>query len=370
MRALDSGRIYAVRTGLLLKNEVYAGNLVAAVGNVLRRRALNLSDAQVLQRAYAAKDTPSPPVGLLRLQGFVRLLVEDLFEPGRNIPPSHATPYCFLLATAMCTPRVGIEPGAAAGTSQHAECVKRTQEALAQAHRLTRTSVLGRPALRQLLGSGVCGIPVVAQGLLHYLRGTLLDSGFYDRHNPAVAPPHFALLDEIALRHPVLRDNVRLLLQRLLVFSFPVAASSLTVARGITLERLAFLSCYGQARPVLEFLTTPSVLASTMLSPPGLAVGFCAVLLRMVAGPFAVDFVELLVKLVRPAASIEHFRKRATALRTLQAWCREAISDLDRERMEIKEQKKKRLAAAAAAEAKLEQVFTQLSELKNILALF
>lgn len=137
-----------------------------------------------------------PPVELIREQIFVDMLIDSLFAyEGIKVHADHRPKYVYLLAYASC---VG-EQKTTTGRTQNRQELDMTRDSIERVVSLLEKTDDLVKEVQPLLCS--ITLPVVAAGVLHYLRGNLLSDEVISEPEPV----HFVLLDHIATSHPNLQ---------------------------------------------------------------------------------------------------------------------------------------------------------------------
>lgn len=133
-----------------------------------------------------------PPVELIREHFFVDMLTDSLFAyEGVKVHTDHRPKYVYLLAYASC---VG-EQKTATGRVQNRQELNMTRDTIERIVSLLEQTDDLIKEVKSLLHA--IRLPVIAAGLLYYLRGNLLSDELISDPEPV----HFVLLDQIATTH-------------------------------------------------------------------------------------------------------------------------------------------------------------------------
>lgn len=129
----------------------------------------NPADMHKLHKLYSSG--PAPPVRFLQREDVLRLFVQDLYSPAKQIPPQHRDKYIYLLAYAVSVRHDGTGPP----DKSQLEPTKRAldaSQAICKNNQVTAQEAEKQLALLQ-------EHPVIAVGLLHWISVNLADAEFF-----------------------------------------------------------------------------------------------------------------------------------------------------------------------------------------------
>ncbi|VDK18290.1 unnamed protein product [Anisakis simplex] len=174
-REQDTSALYVA---LLQSNdEQIAPNLIQAMHTMMNKKCLNPADITQLYQQYVSSNPP--PIELIREPLFIDMLIDSLFAyDGVKVHTDHRPKYVYLLAYAAC---VG-EKKKNGVRSQARQELDTTRDAIERLVTLLESADDLLKELNQLL-FGI-RLPVVAAGLLHYLRGNLLSDDVIGEPEP------------------------------------------------------------------------------------------------------------------------------------------------------------------------------------------
>uniref|UniRef100_A0A183BQ11 Negative elongation factor D n=1 Tax=Globodera pallida TaxID=36090 RepID=A0A183BQ11_GLOPA len=278
--------IFAAHIGMMQScvSQIHA-HIVQAVLTMLAK-GLNPADVSQLHQAYSDESHP-PPMELIRNRAFLDLLIDALFSAnGPRIHFEHRPKYVFLLAYACAVAERKPQDGE---RTQNLVELRETEEQLEQLVNILHSPediLLSLEALLRL-----CRTPVVAAGILHYLKTLLL------REDLLAEPSslHFVLIDQVARVHPNLHPRVF----KLLCALYDHQSNRNEVAEVVmerqrhVVDRFVHLLCCGMAIP--EKMISMFKEAHIDIS---LVRYFGVEVLELVAPPYSKQFIVALLPIV------------------------------------------------------------------------
>ncbi|KAL3116050.1 hypothetical protein niasHT_007350 [Heterodera trifolii] len=282
--------IFAAQIGMIKAcvSPIHA-HIVQAVLTMLEK-GLNPADISQLHQAYSdASNSSPPPMELIRHNALLDLLIDALFSAnGQRIHAEHRPKYIFLLAFSCSVAEVKGEQGERTRELGELHDIEQQLEQLANILHSPEDILLSLEALLRL-----CQTPVVAAGILHYLKTLLL------REDLLAEPSslHFALIDQIARVHPNLHSRVFNLLCDLYDHQSnrnEVAEVVMERQRHVV-ERFVHLLCSGMAISVVEKIITMFKAGHIDIS---LVRYFGVEVLELIAPPYSPQFVAALLPIV------------------------------------------------------------------------
>lgn len=193
------------RLGFLLMG-VFGGShreLALGIVAMLEAGESNPADLLKIHRAYSAPNPP--PVRFLRNQRLLAMLVDDVFSPTKELAAKWADKYIYCVAYAC-----------AVADSGDASMLAPTQQAIEVASRVAKQNLFG-PQLEEhmpLLQHYVASFPVVAKGLLHWIRANVCDRAYFEKGTHSLSLARFiSLVVDICATQPRQRAECVELLQ-------------------------------------------------------------------------------------------------------------------------------------------------------------
>ncbi|MCP9257979.1 Negative elongation factor D [Dirofilaria immitis] len=261
-------------------------NLLQAMHTMMSKQCLNPADISQLYQQYVSSNPP--PVELIREHFFVDMLIDSLFAyEGIKVHIDHRSKYVYLLAYASS---VG-EQKTATGRVQNRQELNMTKDSIERIISLLEKT----DDLMKEMKSLLCAIrlPVIAAGLLYYLRGNLLSDELISEPEPV----HFVLLDQIATTHPNLQLKVFRVLCELYDRQSMMneAAEVIMEKQRSIVDRFVHLLSVGLALPVVEKINKMFRDGQIDIS---LVRYFATEVLEIVAPPYSDDFIGVFLPIV------------------------------------------------------------------------
>uniref|UniRef100_A0A915AD77 Negative elongation factor D n=2 Tax=Parascaris univalens TaxID=6257 RepID=A0A915AD77_PARUN len=283
-REQDTSALYVA---LLQSNdEQIAPNLIQAILTMMNKKCLNPADITQLYQQYVSPNPP--PIELIREPLFIDMLLDSLFAyDGVKVHTDHRPKYVYLLAYAAC---VGEKKKNGVRTQTRQE-LDTTRDAIERVVTLLESTDDLLKELSQLL-YGI-RLPVVAAGLLHYLRGNLLSDDVIGEPEAV----HFVLIDQIATSHPNLHMRVFDVLCELYdrQSSMQEAAEVIMERQRNVIDRFVHLLSVGMALPVVEKINR---MFRDGQIDSSLVRYFAVEVLEIVAPPYSQDFIDVFLPIV------------------------------------------------------------------------
>lgn len=198
---------WALRLGRVSQ---YPGTL-AAMSTMLSATTATIpvDTIQTIYNQYTL-DEP-PPVELLQHHEFFDIIIRELFSPNPDQSDESRAAMCaHVLAYATSVTET-------CDGELHTELFASTLDAITKAAYICNSNLLTEKAVRIL--EELVSLPVVAIGLLSWIRRVVLDSDFFSEFSARKIPPHFKLLDEIVSKHGHLAAHVLSLLSS--IYEYP-----------------------------------------------------------------------------------------------------------------------------------------------------
>ncbi|KHN73725.1 Negative elongation factor C/D [Toxocara canis] len=283
-RGQDPSQLYIA---LLQSNgEHIAPDAIQAMHIMVDKKCLNPADISVLYREYTSPNPP--PVELIRDPYFLDMLIDSLFAyDGVKVHKEYLSMYIYLLAYATC---VGEKKNNGVRT-QNRRDLDPTRDVIEELLTLLRSKVDLAKEVKRLLNS--IEVPVVAAGMLHYLRGVLLSKDMIGR--PQVV--HLVLLDQIATSHPNLQMRVFGIICDL--YDRHTSSQDLTEEvmerQRVVIDRFVHLLSVGLVLPVVEKMSRmyrDGYIDSSLMRY------FAIEVLQIVCPPYSQDFTEVFLPIV------------------------------------------------------------------------
>uniref|UniRef100_A0A915Q520 Negative elongation factor D n=1 Tax=Setaria digitata TaxID=48799 RepID=A0A915Q520_9BILA len=267
-------------------NEQITLNLLQAMHTMMSKQCLNPADVTQLYQQYASSNPP--PVELIREHLFIDMLIDSLFAyEGIKVHVDHRPKYVYLLAYASC---VG-EQKTTNGRVQNRQELNVTRDNIERVVGLLEKTDDLLKEMKPLLYS--LRFPVIATGLLYYLRGNLLSDELISEPEPV----HFVLLDQIATTHPNLQLRVFRVLCELYdrQSAMNEAAEVIMERQRSVVDRFVHLLSVGLALPVVEKINKMFRDGQIDIS---LVRYFAVEVLEIVAPPYSEDFINVFLPIV------------------------------------------------------------------------
>ncbi|KAK6106157.1 TH1 family protein [Brugia pahangi] len=261
-------------------------NLLQAMHTMISKQCLNPADITQLYQQYVSSNPP--PIELIREHFFVDMLTDSLFAyEGIKVHVDHRPKYVYLLAYASC---VG-EQKTTTGRIQNRHELNMTRDTIERIVNLLEKTDDLMKEMKSLLYA--IRLPVIAAGLLYYLRGNLLSEELISEPEPV----HFVLLDQIATTHPNLQLRVFRILCELYDRQSMMneAAEVIMEKQRSVVDRFVHLLSVGLALPVVEKINKMFRDGQIDIS---LVRYFATEVLEIVAPPYSEDFVGVFLPIV------------------------------------------------------------------------
>ncbi|XP_005104209.1 negative elongation factor D [Aplysia californica] len=272
-----------------------------ALSSMLSRKALNPADITVLFKMYSDNEKAGPPVALIRVPEFLDLLIDALYNPSHRINPEHMSKYIYLLAYS-----VSVVESQRRGKNRrlNKEELKSTSQAIEKTHSLICRHKGSSELIAEVTTLFTCiKFPVVGMGILHWVDVTVSEPNFF-KLNTDHTPLHLVLVDEIVSNHPLLHQKALELLVRLFENTYDELDVLVRLElKKMLLDRMLHLLHKGCVIPVVTFIT--KCVEDTDIS---LVRHFVTELLDMIAPPYTVEFVQLLLPLIENKAITDTLR--------------------------------------------------------------
>eukprot|EP00040_Diaphanoeca_grandis_P031070 m.185102 g.185102 ORF g.185102 m.185102 type:complete len:577 (-) comp32219_c0_seq1:65-1795(-) len=245
----------AARTEFLFMNEFRTHfDVVHAMAYVLDTKKIS-HHLRTIYNAYTSNqnkikentdDNASgpPSVLLLRFPGFLDIVVDELFTPQTHLKQEMFAMCSFLVAYAVSVP--------SEGDVDTTDELQQTQHALEEVLKTVESGTFTASSNAVLYE--FMAYPIVCRGLLKWLEVTLLNPEFFITISTSVLPPHFGLLDEIGIQHPMLRDRVLSVLKLLFQCSYTVDSMQAIDLKRKIMDRILYLFALGHVSPVIEYM--------------------------------------------------------------------------------------------------------------------
>ncbi|MFH4975545.1 hypothetical protein AB6A40_002254 [Gnathostoma spinigerum] len=283
-REQDTSALYVAL--LQSPDEQIAPNLIQAMHTMMSKQCLNPADITQLYQQYVSPNPP--PIELIRETLFVDMLIDSLFSyDGVKVHTDHRPKYVYLLAYAASV----AEQKKNGVRTQNRQELDATRDGIERLVTLLESSDDLLKELQQLL-YGI-RIPVVATGLLHYLRMNLLSDEVLGEPESV----HFVLLDQIASSHPNLHMRVFKVLCELYDRQSAMndAAEVVMERQRNVIDRFVHLLSVGLALPVIEKVNRMFKDGQIDIS---LVRYFAIEVLEIVSPPYSPDFIKVFLPIV------------------------------------------------------------------------
>eukprot|EP01114_Cavostelium_apophysatum_P017848 TRINITY_DN5391_c0_g1_i1.p1 TRINITY_DN5391_c0_g1~~TRINITY_DN5391_c0_g1_i1.p1 ORF type:complete len:603 (+),score=146.86 TRINITY_DN5391_c0_g1_i1:116-1924(+) len=286
---VTKGRITQAIGGVIHPSPDYLA-VASSIAAMAATNSTNPSDIMKLYTLYSGNNPPS--VEFLRLPLLFDLLIKDLFNPGKTINPTYKSKYLFVLAYAATMD---------AKKSGEAE-LKTTLKALEIVQPICQRNSYGSE-LQASIGDLKENIsfPVVAMGILQWIRFNLTDPEYYaTSYNTLCVPIHLELLRELSSKHVLLRPQI----MDLLSISFEMktsldALAALEMKRSL-LDNIIFLMQCGYVLPVMV-----TVERWAQKTDQSLIRYFIVQVLDMIEPPYSHKFLSSLLRIIERPGTIE-----------------------------------------------------------------
>ncbi|VDN06915.1 unnamed protein product [Thelazia callipaeda] len=293
-------------------------NSLQAMHTMLNKHCLNPADITLLYQQYVSSDPP--PVELIRERVFVEMLIDSLFAyEGMKVLADHRPKYVYLLAYASS---VG-EQQTKNGRVQNRQELETTRDTIEQVVMLLEKTDDLLKEIQPLLCS--IRLPVVATGLLHYLRGNLLSDEVISEPESA----HFVLLDQIASSHVSLHVRVFQALCELYdrQSSMNEPAEVIMEKQRDVIDRFVHLLSVGFVLPVIEKLNKMFRDGQIDIS---LVRYFAIEVLEIVAPPYSDDFISVFLPIIsNPEIFGENVSERIPAAKEFLEHCTPSTAEVE-----------------------------------------
>eukprot|EP00096_Caligus_rogercresseyi_P008911 TRINITY_DN2913_c0_g1_i1.p1 TRINITY_DN2913_c0_g1~~TRINITY_DN2913_c0_g1_i1.p1 ORF type:complete len:612 (-),score=242.13 TRINITY_DN2913_c0_g1_i1:93-1928(-) len=275
----------------------------SALGSMLSKQTLNPADILTLYKLYNQVDPP--PVSLIRIPGFLRLLIDALFKPGSKINQEHKSKYIYLLAYASSVTdgwsarkTQGSAPPPPSGRKQglNKDELKGTMQAAERVHNIVSGSKGATELIAEIGTLYQCiRFPVASVGIIRWVECVVSESNFFSRSTD-YCPVHLALLDEVVTCHPLLHHRVL----QLFILLFEATYDSLEILaqleiKKMLLDRLVNLLSRGFVLPVVKYISRCWASSGTDIS---LIRYFVTEVLDTIGPPYSPEFVKYFLPLV------------------------------------------------------------------------
>lgn len=249
----------------------------------------HLRDVYEIYRSAAGQPDSAPPIELIRFPKFLEMLTLDLFEPVQKLRAEVVEQCTYLVAYAVSMD--GGDPSPSSDFQQTLHGLREVLSALqgVEPGTLTQTKTTTSVLYEYLF------YPVIARGLLHLIKKTVCVSDFLnDTFTTKNLPPQFALLDEIATRHVLLRDELLEVLGA--IFECPYSIDSMIAIdlKRKILDRFLYLFAVGHALQVLAWINTMCGKADLSLM-----VYILGKIIESIAPPFSSAFLNSIFPLLQ-----------------------------------------------------------------------
>uniref|UniRef100_A0A182J212 Negative elongation factor D n=1 Tax=Anopheles atroparvus TaxID=41427 RepID=A0A182J212_ANOAO len=267
-----------------------------ALTSMLSRNTLNPADITVLFRNYSSPEPP--PIDLIRNPQFLDLLVDSLFKVGVKINQEHKSKYIYLLGYAASVVETPVKKGQSKGghRSTNKDELKPTILAIEKVHAICNVSRGSSELIGDISTLYNCiRFPVVGVGVIRWVENTVTEPSYFKLCTES-CPLHLALLDEVAVVHASLHDQIL----RLLIRLFESKQDELEILvqlelRKMLLDRMVNLLARGCVVPVVKYISQCCSRGDTDIS---LIRYFVTEVLEMVTHPYSSEFVQLFLPMV------------------------------------------------------------------------
>ncbi|KFB41974.1 AGAP000391-PA-like protein [Anopheles sinensis] len=267
-----------------------------ALTSMLSRNTLNPADITVLFRNYSSPEPP--PIDLIRNPQFLDLLVDSLFKVGVKINQEHKSKYIYLLGYAASVVETPTKKGQSKGghRTTNKDELKPTIHAIEKVHAICNVSRGSSELLGDISTLYNCiRFPVVGVGVIRWVENTVTEPSYFKLCTES-CPLHLALLDEVAVVHASLHDQIL----RLLIRLFESKQDELEILvqlemRKMLLDRMVNLLARGCVVPVVKYISQCCSRGDTDIS---LIRYFVTEVLEMVTHPYSSEFVQLFLPMV------------------------------------------------------------------------
>eukprot|EP01117_Protostelium_nocturnum_P012647 TRINITY_DN4655_c0_g1_i3.p2 TRINITY_DN4655_c0_g1~~TRINITY_DN4655_c0_g1_i3.p2 ORF type:complete len:569 (-),score=175.29 TRINITY_DN4655_c0_g1_i3:1490-3196(-) len=250
-------------------------NVAAGISSVLSAQATNPGDIVKLHNIYTGENPPT--VQFLRNPQFLDILTRDLFNPHKPINSNYKSKYLSLLAYASC-----VEDGSSDRTEY-----KEALRALEIINPICMENSFGselQSSMEEI--NGFLSIPVVAQGVLHWIRANFANPDYYTiSSTTSCIPLHLELLRGVISAHPL--DHPVVL--EILMIGFDMHTSWDPVMaldfKKTLLDQMIYLVRYGYLLPVLQVIEGMKVDQSLVRH-------FILQVLEMIEPPYSTTFLD------------------------------------------------------------------------------
>ncbi|KYR01553.1 TH1 family protein [Tieghemostelium lacteum] len=234
---------------------------------------------------------PPPPVDYLRYPNLLEILINDLFNPQKNIQQQHRGKWIYLIAYSTTV--------TADGSKQNLDD---TIKAIEKVHQICQSNPVGSelqsiiPLLMEYIN-----MPVLSMGILHWIRFNLTDSVNISTYNTLNSPFYFELLREICLKHSLHRSVILTTLVEHFEFDMGLDSLQTLEIRKTILDNIVFIFACGFVIPVLDVIKE---WASKI--DPSLTRYFINQVLDIVEPPYSTEFMSKMtsiIEMINPISS-------------------------------------------------------------------
>ena len=295
------------RYKLMIAGATRHSEVVAAVAKILEVGSVDNDSIQIIYGQYSLDDPP--PVELLRLPRLFDVLIRDLFAPGKDRVAEDTTKMVTFVAAYAAS--VADTPD---GSDD--ELFTETLDALGKAvevckeNQLTPTKVgLLKICLRH---------PIVAAGIVFWMRVVMLKSDFFKEFTEGKIPPHFGLLDKVIADHVKLRQSTLKLLTSIFEYTYTIDKLVAIDLKLFLVDRMVYTLASGHVLPVLHYI------ASLEKIDLSLFVHFLNEVCAHIAMPYSRQFIVQMVRIFAKQGLAEAIKRKAATYQVVHQFLQDA----------------------------------------------
>lgn len=295
------------RYKLMIAGATAHSGVVAAVAKILEIGSVDNESIQIIYGEYSLDDPP--PVELLRLPRLFDVLIRDLFAPGKDRVAEEKT--------RMVTFVTGYAASVAdTPDGSDDELLAETLEALGKAVEVCKENELS-PGKVGLLKSCLRH-PIVAAGIVFWMRVVMLKSNFFKEFTEGKIPPHFGLLDKVIADHVKLRQSALKLLTSIFETTYAMDVLVSIELKRLVIDRMVYTLASGHVLPVLHYITSLEKIDLSLL------VHFINEVCAHVAMPYSRQFIVLMVGIFAKQGLAEAIKRKAATYQVVHQFLQDA----------------------------------------------
>ncbi|EFA75412.1 TH1 family protein [Heterostelium album PN500] len=284
LEVFDKSKV-ARKISLMMSNISSYPAIYESISSILSSNTASTGDIIKLYNEYSKPNVP--PVEFLRIPALLELLLNDLFNPTKNLQQNKSK---WIYIVAFC---VSV-PNTTTSLDSIKEELNETIRAIDKVQSICQSNPLGSelqnvvPILKEYLE-----LPIISMGILQWIQSNLMNKTNISSYNTLCTPVYFEFLREICLKHPLHRQVILRILVNFFELETDLDALAALEMRKTIIDNIVFIFCCGYVIPVLNVIRdwAPKI-------DPSLVRYFINQVIEMIEPPYSKSFIKSMTNII------------------------------------------------------------------------